>query len=70
MTPLYAFAFIIFIFLLGDMVAVKSESAIPSLFAVSVFFLIAFWIGLPATIITIFRVDGYPYHLSKYEITN
>lgn len=50
MTPLYAFAFIIFIFLLGDMVAVNSKSAIPSLFAVSVFFLIAFWIGLPATI--------------------
>ncbi|MGK9326646.1 hypothetical protein [Aerococcus urinaeequi] len=50
MTPLYAFAFIIFIFLLGDMVAVKSKGAIPSLFAVSVFFLIAFWIGLPATI--------------------
>lgn len=50
MTPLYAFAFIIFIFFLGDMVAVKSRSAIPSLFAVSVFFLIAFWLGLPATI--------------------
>lgn len=50
MTPLYAFAFIIFIFFLGDTVAVKSRSAIPSLFAVSVFFLIAFWLGLPPTI--------------------
>lgn len=50
MTPLYAFAFIILVFFLGDMVAVKSKSAIPSLFAVSVFFLIAFWLGLPATI--------------------
>lgn len=50
MTPIYAFAFILFIFALGDMVAVKSKSAIPSLFAISVFFLIAFWLGLPTTI--------------------
>lgn len=50
MTPIYAFAFIIFVLAIGDMIAVKSKSIIPSLFAVSIFFLIAFWLGLPTTI--------------------
>lgn len=50
MTPIYAFAFIMFVLTLGDMVAVKTRSVIPSLFAVSIFFLIAFWLGLPTTI--------------------
>lgn len=50
MTPLYAFTFIIFIISLGNMLAVKTRSIVSMLFSVSIFFLIAFSLGLPRTI--------------------
>lgn len=39
-----------FVFAIGNMLAVKSRSIISMLFSVSVIFLIAFWLGLPVTI--------------------
>lgn len=39
-----------FVFAIGNMLAVKTRSIISMLFSVSVIFLIAFWLGLPVTI--------------------
>lgn len=50
MQPIYAFAFILIVFVIGDIISVKSKSLISSLFTISVIFLIAFWLGLPNTI--------------------
>lgn len=50
MIPLYAFTFIVFVIALGNMLAVKTRSIVSMLFSVSVFFLIAFSLGLPRTI--------------------
>lgn len=50
MQPIYAFAFILIVFVIGDIISVKSKSLISSLFTISVIFLVAFWLGLPDTI--------------------
>lgn len=50
MTPLYAFTIIMIVIAIGNMIAVKTKSIISMLFAVSIFFLLAFWLGLPTTI--------------------
>ncbi|MBG9982477.1 hypothetical protein HZY86_05055 [Aerococcaceae bacterium DSM 111020] len=50
MQPIYAFAFIFVVFVIGDWVSVRTKSLVSSLFTISAIFLVAFWMGLPTTI--------------------
>lgn len=50
MNSLVAMTIILVVFAVGDMLAVKTKSIISMLFFSSVFFIVAFWIGLPTTI--------------------
>lgn len=50
MQSIYAVAIILSIFVIADIISVKTKSLVSSLFTISVIFLIAFWLGLPTTI--------------------
>ncbi|MGP6146786.1 hypothetical protein [Jeotgalibaca sp. A122] len=50
MNSLLALTIILVVFAIGDMLAVKTKSIISMLFFASVFFITAFWSGLPTTI--------------------
>lgn len=50
MDALYALLFILIVYTIGDIVAVKTISVVPSLFVCSVIFLGGFWLGIPETL--------------------
>ena len=50
MNSLLALTIILVVFAVGDMIAVRTKSIVSMLFTASVFFLVAFWLGLPTTI--------------------
>lgn len=50
MNSLIAITIIFCIYALGDIIAVRTKSIVSMLFTASVFFLIAFWLGMPTTI--------------------
>lgn len=50
MNSLVAMTIILSVFAVGDILAVKTKSIISMLFFSSVFFIVAFWLGLPSTI--------------------
>ncbi|AMB99360.1 hypothetical protein AWM75_04845 [Aerococcus urinaehominis] len=51
MQPIYAFTLIVVVFALGNIIAVKTRSIVSMLFTASAFFLIAFILGLPRTVL-------------------
>lgn len=50
MEALYALLFILIVYTIGDIVAQKTLSVVPSLFVCSVIFLVGFWLGVPESI--------------------
>lgn len=50
MNSLVAITIIFCIYAIGDMIAVRTKSIVSMLFTASVFFLVAFWLGMPITI--------------------
>lgn len=51
MVPIYAFAFLLIIFAIGDIVADKTKALLSTVLVTIVLLLISFWGGLPATVI-------------------
>ncbi|MCL2559994.1 MAG: hypothetical protein FWE07_05850 [Turicibacter sp.] len=51
MVPIYAFAFLIVIFAIGDIVADKTKALLSTVLVVIVLLLLSFWGGLPGTVI-------------------
>ena len=51
MVPIYAFAFLVVIFAIGDIVADKTKALLSTVLVVIVLLLVSFWIGLPGTAI-------------------
>ncbi|MDY3005386.1 hypothetical protein [Anaerococcus porci] len=66
MDALYALLFILIVYTIGDIVAVKTISIVPSLFVCSVIFLVGFWIGVPETLFQ----DSLLYSLGSFLITS
>lgn len=58
MTPIYAFAFLVMVFALGDIIAEKTKAMVSTVLVVIVVLLISFWLGLPAEIIEISQISG------------
>lgn len=50
MNGLYAITIVFLVYAVGDIIATKTKAIISSLFVASIFFAVAFWNGLPATI--------------------
>lgn len=50
MNSLIAITIILLVFAIGDLIAVRTKSIVSMLFTASVFFLVAFWLGLPTTV--------------------
>lgn len=50
MNGLYAITIVFLVYAVGDIIATKTKVIISSLFVASIFFAVAFWNGLPATI--------------------
>lgn len=50
MQGIYSFVFVLVVFAISDIVAQKTKSIISSMFTCSVVFILAFWLGVPATL--------------------
>lgn len=58
MTPIYAFAFLVIVFALGDIIAEKTKAMVSTVLVVIVVLLVSFWLGLPADIIEHSQISG------------
>lgn len=58
MPAVYAFAIILCLFAIGEIIATKTKAMVSTVFVVIVLLMIGFWLGLPANIIGYAQISG------------
>lgn len=58
MPAVYAFAIILSLFALGEIIATKTKAMISTVFVIVVLLMVGFWLGLPANIIGYAQITG------------